>query len=107
MQTKSKEPSALSLKLFEHGEKFTRFKHYFGFNIRKQSKYNFDAILLRLEQRTLIPEIEQQSYGNERLSHTESAFFDFWRSHIMPLFTYRHGSDQFAYATCRLHNVCG
>ncbi len=96
-EARPKEPTALSLKLFEHRDKYTNYKNYFGFNIRKRSKLNFDALLLRLAQRTLIPEAERYSYGDELLSHAESAFFDFWHSQIIPLFTARHGSDQFAY----------
>ncbi len=91
-----KESSKLP-RLFNQAGKYIRFERYNGTDIREQSRRNFKALLERLKNRTQVPEAERANYGAARFSEKEAQFLRFWHGHIIPLFTARHGTEQFAY----------
>ena len=85
--------SALSTRQFSRTFKYLRYERELGINIPKQSEINYQALLKRLKERSLLPEDEKALYGKAMLSPAERAFFHFWFCEMVPRFTAKHGTN--------------
>lgn len=85
--------SVLTAKQFSRTFKYLRYQRATGINIPQQSEINYQALLKRLRERSLLPETEKAQYGNEMLSSDETSCFQFWLQEIVPRFTAKHGTQ--------------